>query len=326
MVQKIAAATISIAGLKDGVLTGAATRPALIGLINDRRAVRLFASAEHGAPGPWRWDLKTVAPLHLLSDEMKIDLTLADDETNVLASMRIQAKDIAPWRESRAGKDAFEGYLDSLDNGRAQGWVWRAADPTRSQTLYAYVGERFAGAYLADRYRADLAALGKGEGRHGFDIDLAPFLDAAPNARVKIVTAEPYGWEPVSHAAPKKGLLSRLTERKPRLGVIGSPQELVAAIANTPPYPKKVYDIAQVARAKMPDAFAADYTILALEFARREAAELGERVAASTGEERARHEKNLAQVEYQLRRLTTLGEALAAGQKLMAAQATKDGR
>ncbi|HWM93536.1 MAG TPA: DUF4082 domain-containing protein [Thermoanaerobaculia bacterium] len=68
---------------------------------------------------------------------------------------------------------AYEGYLETANCRTISGWVWNSDSPNdpvylelkRNSTLYDIV--------LADQYRADLFAAGKGDGEHGFSRNTA---------------------------------------------------------------------------------------------------------------------------------------------------------
>ncbi|HZJ70610.1 MAG TPA: class I SAM-dependent methyltransferase [Planctomycetota bacterium] len=62
----------------------------------------------------------------------------------------------------------IEGYLDVAGNGKVSGWVWDPAAPDQPVRIDLYVGERRRLTLVADHFRRDLVAAGKGDGRHGF--------------------------------------------------------------------------------------------------------------------------------------------------------------
>ena len=66
----------------------------------------------------------------------------------------------------------FEGYVDRIENGWVFGWAWNSEMPNGPIQVDIYVdGEREASA-LANLYRPDLEAAGKGNGRHGFEVQI----------------------------------------------------------------------------------------------------------------------------------------------------------
>lgn len=82
-----------------------------------------------------------------------------------------------------------EGYLDSIDQNAAKGWVFDHADPTRPVEVELLVDGKSTGTYTANAFRADLAQAGHGDGYHGFEIPLpASALDGSPH-EVSIRTA-----------------------------------------------------------------------------------------------------------------------------------------
>jgi hypothetical protein len=63
----------------------------------------------------------------------------------------------------------YEGYLDLADCNGLVGWAWDANRPSTSITVDIYAnGVLQASGILANDYRADLLATGKGNGYHGF--------------------------------------------------------------------------------------------------------------------------------------------------------------
>lgn len=76
-----------------------------------------------------------------------------------------------PSPSDAEGPALFEGFADRIRDGALIGWARRAGS-LEPVTVHLHLhGERVA-SVLADRYRDDLEAAGKGQGRHGFEIRL----------------------------------------------------------------------------------------------------------------------------------------------------------
>ncbi len=65
----------------------------------------------------------------------------------------------------------FFGTLDRVSCMRIEGWAWDARQPEAPIAVELYDGNRLLATALADRWRRDLVANKKGDGRHGFVID-----------------------------------------------------------------------------------------------------------------------------------------------------------
>ena len=71
---------------------------------------------------------------------------------------------------------AYEGYVDYVDARTVSGWVYDNGQADAPLWVEVLVGGRVMDTILADRPRHDLAAEGKGNGRHAFHYDAAePF-------------------------------------------------------------------------------------------------------------------------------------------------------
>ena len=57
-----------------------------------------------------------------------------------------------------------EGYLDSVDQNAATGWVFDHSDPSRPVEVELLVDGKSTGTYTANAFRADLAQAGRGDG------------------------------------------------------------------------------------------------------------------------------------------------------------------
>jgi len=291
----------------------------------------LPASASDDAPlRRFALDLRSLAPELLLADHLSFALRTMIGTQRTLDCHEIPTNAFLKPVRRKLKDSTLEGFIDEYSTGRLRGWVWDRANPQRPVVILAFLERRFIGRHVADKYRPDLAALGKGDGRAGFDVDISPFLaQAVHGARgLEVYSEDPEGW-----IVPLAGHL-RSTLRKRIAGIFRSSQssmlgalpntteEFVAQLVQTPPYPKKVFDISAVAKKKMPDPYSADYTLLAIEFLRREAAMLSEALSKET-ENWRQNNAQLRLVESQMAHLCKLGEAIATSQKLMhAASAT----
>ncbi len=82
-----------------------------------------------------------------------------------------------PWKNTLARvysliRNQPEGYLDSVDQNAAKGWVFDHSDPSRPVEVELLVDGKSTGTYTANAFRADLAQAGRGDGYHGFEIPL----------------------------------------------------------------------------------------------------------------------------------------------------------
>lgn len=95
----------------------------------------------------------------------------------------------------------YEGYLDDCDYMRVSGWCYRHDRPDAPLTVVVReVGQngtpgREIGRAPADRFRRDLLVAGKGNGRHGFHLDLPDDLVARSETCPVSVTVEETGGE-----------------------------------------------------------------------------------------------------------------------------------
>jgi glycosyltransferase involved in cell wall biosynthesis len=79
------------------------------------------------------------------------------------------------WRRVGHGDGEYstvEGFVELVDVQLVAGWVWRANIPDVPLRVEAVVNDEIVGVALADVPRSDLAAAGKGMGRHGFVLEL----------------------------------------------------------------------------------------------------------------------------------------------------------
>jgi hypothetical protein len=81
------------------------------------------------------------------------------------------------------------GRIDFVSEARCAGWAWLPAEPNRAVGVEFLVnGEKVAEA-IADQMRADLAAAGIGDGRHGFDIDFMGVPQQSANWELRVINA-----------------------------------------------------------------------------------------------------------------------------------------
>ncbi|KAA0125147.1 Hint domain protein [Methylobacterium sp. P1-11] len=80
------------------------------------------------------------------------------------------------------GFGTVRAWLDRCDGTRVAGWAQDTADPDAPVCLDIVVDGRIVAMTVAALYRADIAAAGVGDGRHGFDLGLAtPLALGAPH-------------------------------------------------------------------------------------------------------------------------------------------------
>lgn len=73
---------------------------------------------------------------------------------------------------SSAKARAFEGHIDRYEGGLVTGWAWDKDLPDSPIRLEIFSQTELLGEGEANEYRPDLATLGKGNGRHGFQIKI----------------------------------------------------------------------------------------------------------------------------------------------------------
>jgi phytanoyl-CoA hydroxylase len=96
----------------------------------------------------------------------------------------------------------FEGYVDADTSDWLSGWVWDRQRPNEPIAIEVYVDGRRAATAVADLYRPDLEAAGKGDGRHAFRIPLPPLLADGGAHGVEVRAAESGASLPRSGSAP----------------------------------------------------------------------------------------------------------------------------
>ena len=72
-------------------------------------------------------------------------------------------------RAAQADAAVYEGTHDRAACDWISGWAWNAARPNAVVEVRIYDGDELLATVAADRYRADLAQLGKGNGYHAFE-------------------------------------------------------------------------------------------------------------------------------------------------------------
>ena len=100
-----------------------------------------------------------------------------------------------------------EGSLDMIDLNGISGWAWNAAFPNSPVRVDIFAdGEIVVLGVLANKFRDDLPAEGKGNGKHAFETPVPPqLIDGKPHEiRVKI-------WGPLVEVAgsPQTIVLSK---------------------------------------------------------------------------------------------------------------------
>lgn len=268
-------------------------------------------------------DMRSLAPDLLLDDYLCFELRPMGGSPGNVERLEFPTTAFLKPAIAKHKPATLEGCIDEYETGRLRGWVWDSSNPLRPVSILVFLEDRFIGRYVADFYRRDLAELGKGDGRAGFDVDISAFYTTSDSSgRLKVYSENPEGWAipPGQHLRPGIGKkIARFFRGKQQAALAWLPnstEEFVSHLARAQPYPKKVFDVASIANEKMPDPFSAEYTLLAIEFLRREAVALAE--AMPKDEESWRqHDAQLHAIESQLTHLSKLGEAIAASQKLM---------
>jgi hypothetical protein len=96
---------------------------------------------------------------------------------------------LVPAPAAPAVASGLEGTLDVVDVEAFAGWVWDPKQPNMPLTVGLYEEERLLATALADQFREDLIAAGKGDGRHAFRIPTPMAIkDGKPHVvRVRVV-------------------------------------------------------------------------------------------------------------------------------------------
>ncbi|MGM9511528.1 CotH kinase family protein [Larkinella sp. GY13] len=94
----------------------------------------------------------------------------------------------------------FEGFLDKVECGTIRGWVWDRNKPNTPLTVEFLEGNTSLGTALADIYREDIKAAGKGDGRHVYSF---PTPDNLKDNRTHTISARVLGSTYTLKQAPK---------------------------------------------------------------------------------------------------------------------------
>jgi hypothetical protein len=94
--------------------------------------------------------------------------------------------DIGGFQPRAATAELDPGSLDGADAEGISGWAWDKAAPNEPITVDLFDGDKLLATVRADQPRADLAAAGKGNGRHGF---LYPMPAALKDGKVHTIRA-----------------------------------------------------------------------------------------------------------------------------------------
>lgn len=107
------------------------------------------------------------------------------------------------------------GYVDKLDHGCVEGWVWNPSDPSERVEVEIFDGDVRLARVRADRPRADLARAKVGDGQYGFAVRFPPdlFPLAAHRLSVRFAdTDQDLKNSPQLIHPPKGGSLENLSE------------------------------------------------------------------------------------------------------------------
>jgi hypothetical protein len=80
----------------------------------------------------------------------------------------------------------FEGSFDKLEVTTLGGWAWDAARPNTSIKVQIYDGAKLLATIVADGFREDLKAAGKGDGKHAFNYPLPATLQDGQSHAISI--------------------------------------------------------------------------------------------------------------------------------------------
>jgi hypothetical protein len=94
----------------------------------------------------------------------------------------------------------FEGFLDKVECGTMRGWVWDANKPNTPMTVEFLEGSTSLGTVVADIFRDDIKAAGKGDGRHVYSFNTPANLK---DNRTHTISARVFGSTYTLKQAPK---------------------------------------------------------------------------------------------------------------------------
>jgi len=87
-------------------------------------------------------------------------------------SLPAKAPPAAPHTPEASGRAKPQGFVDHVGPSRVAGWAWDAANPDARLSVTIEVDGKEVATVVADRHRPDLAAAGKGDGAHAFEVQL----------------------------------------------------------------------------------------------------------------------------------------------------------
>ena len=122
----------------------------------------------------------------------------------------------------------LDGYLDDVSHTLINGWAYDPSLPNTPVCLEVLVDDGVIGRVLADKYRADVAQAGNGDGRHGFALWLQHGLSPLERHVIRVRRVddgcellgsprvlEPQDMSASEHAADLLPVLRTATQRAP---------------------------------------------------------------------------------------------------------------
>lgn len=99
---------------------------------------------------------------------------------------------------------ALQGFVDSAQPTRVEGWAFDPENPNAAVDVEVWLGTDRLARGTADKYRADLEQAGKGSGLHGFDIALDQAVEPA-RLSVRFATGgQPLANSPADRVTPAR--------------------------------------------------------------------------------------------------------------------------
>ena len=83
--------------------------------------------------------------------------------------------------------DAYLYSIDLVDENQISGWAYKKQDEKHKPTIDIVCGEKIAGSTIANVYREDLESVGIGNGKFGFNFDLASLNISGNGNRANIL-------------------------------------------------------------------------------------------------------------------------------------------
>ena len=120
----------------------------------------------------------------------------------------------------------IKGSVDQLTTKGAQGWIY-APSEKGPVVVEAVLHHRVIGEVLADTYRRDLAEVGFGDGRCGFNIDFAMPIE---RAYVPLVTVRPFGGDVELPRYSTSGFSDLLSSLFAALPLTGRPKSVFGGL------------------------------------------------------------------------------------------------